>query len=473
MKAKLNILALWVLSSLTNAPISIAGTNAPPNIVYILADDLGYGDLGCYGQKTLKTPNIDRLAKEGMRFTQHYSGSTVCAPSRSTLMEGRHTGHCSVRGNQPPQLTDRSLKLLPAVLRDGGYATGIVGKWGVGDPPLPDDPLRCGFDYAYGYVNMWHAHNFFPEFLYRNGVKETLPGNKLDPAYPFPKLPEGTGVAKDRAIFAPDLIERDALDFIRRNQSRRFFLFISLNLPHNNGEAAQALGDGCEVPDYGEFAGRDWPVVERGFARMSQFVDLTVGRVMEQLKKLGLEENTLLLFSSDNGAYGGGNHDVEFFDSNGALRGYKRDLYEGGIRVPLIVRWPGRVAAGSTNDHVSAMWDLFPTFCDVAGSGSPSGLDGISMLPTLLSRKEQKQHEALYWEFHEQGGSQAVRQGNWKAVRTHIKDSQPEQFELFNLAADPGEKMDLAGQHPEIARRLREWMTRSRQPHPSLNFKNP
>ena len=238
-----------LLFSVSSALLAVA--ERPPNIIYILADDLGYGDPSCYGQTAFETPHIDRLAAEGMRFTRHYSGATVCAPSRSAFLEGRHGGHCSVRGNQPPHLTPADVTTLPMALKPAGYTSAVIGKWGVGHFPQPDDPMRCGFDHAFGYVNMWHAHNCFPEFLYRDGVRIELEGNRLDPDHPFDHLPEGTGVAADRAVFAPDLIEAEALAFIETNRNGPFFLYLALNLPHTNGEAARALGDGNEVPDYG------------------------------------------------------------------------------------------------------------------------------------------------------------------------------------------------------------------------------
>ncbi len=440
-----------------------------PNILYILADDLGYGDLSCYGQQRVATPHLDRLAAEGMRFTQHYSGTTVCAPSRAAFLEGRHTGHTSVRGNQPPQLLDPKITTLPEALKQAGYATAIIGKWGLGHPPPPDDPQRHGFDYAYGYVNMWHAHNFFPEFLYRNGQKVALPGNVTDRTLGFNDMPKGTGVAKNKVTYAPHSLTRDALDYLDRDHRTPFFLFLALNLPHDNGEAFKATGDGNEVPDYGEFAHRDWPKPDRGYARMLQLMDETVGQILAKLEARGLAGNTLVLFGSDNGGSKGSGRNFDFFRSNGALRGIKRDLYEGGIRVPFIVRWPGRIRAGSVSHHVNAMWDLYPTFCDAAGATPPTGLDGISFLPTLLGQGTQRQHAYLYWEFYEQGGSQAVRQGRWKAVRRNIKTG-TESFELFDLDVDLAESRNLAAAQPVVAARLRALMTEAHTPHPVLTF---
>jgi arylsulfatase A-like enzyme len=375
-----------------------------------------------------------------------------------------------VRGNTAGQLLRPESITLPEALKTAGYATAIVGKWGIGHPPPPDDPLRHGFDHAYGYVNMWHAHNFFPEFLYRNGQRERLPGNITDHTLGFDHMPEGTGVAAVRVTYAPQMIEQEAMSFLVANRERPFFLFLALNLPHNNGEKAKATGDGSEVFDLGEFADRDWPPVERGFARMVQYVDLTVGQIMARLRELGLDETTLVVFDSDNGAYGGGGHDVEFFDSNGPFRGYKRDLYEGGIRAPMIARWPGRIQPGTVSDHMNAMWDLYPTFCEVAGASVPDGLDGISFLPTLLGRPDQKQHDRLYWEFHEQGGKQAARVGNWKIVATHLNDGRGPVFELFDLATDPGETTDLAAVHPTRIAALKTVLMAEHRPLPGAEL---
>ncbi|MEZ5278095.1 MAG: arylsulfatase [Opitutaceae bacterium] len=453
---------------LFSATVGLAAT--PPNIVYILADDLGYGDLGCYGQLKVGTPHIDRLAAEGMRFTQHYAGNTVCAPSRSALLEGKHTGHTAVRSNNADQLLRAESITLAESLKAAGYRTGIVGKWGVGHPPPPDDPLRNGFDFAYGYVNMWHAHNCFPEFLYRNGEKILLEGNRLDPAYPFDGMPEGTGVAIDRVVYAPDRIQEEALAFIDRNRAGPFFLYVALNLPHDNGEARRVHGDGNEVPDCGSYADRDWPTPHKEFARMMQHVDDLVGAIEVRLQALGLDQNTLVAFSSDNGPHVGTQDSNTFFDRNGPLRGTKRDLYEGGLRVPLIVKWPGQVEPGATSGHVSAMWDIFPTFAAAAGAEVPGDIDGISFLPTLLGNPPQPGHAYLYWEFYEQGGKQAVRQGDWKAVRTHVRDDQPVLVELFDLAKDPGETTDLSATFPDVTAGLLTLMAEAHQPVDSIDL---
>jgi len=438
-----------------------------PNVIYILADDLGYGDLGVYGQNVIKTPNIDRIAAEGIRFTAHYAGSTVCAPSRSALLTGTHTGHTSVRAN------DRSKTLLLGdddvtvadIFKRAGYKTGLVGKWGVGHPPPPNDPARNGFDYFIGYINMWHAHNFYPEFLYKNGSKVWLDNvlRRPEGANPWAHMPEGTGVAEKKIQFAPDLIEQESLSFIERNRHQPFFLFLSLNLPHANNENTK---NGLHYPDYGHFASEDWPDQEKGFASFVTDIDQTVGRVMERLKELGLDEQTLVIFTSDNGPHAEGGHDPDFFDSNGELRGIKRDLYEGGIRVPMIARWPGKVPEGTTNDHLSAFWDLLPTVAELTGVPAPKGIDGISFLPTLLGHHgDQQQHKYLYWEFYEDGGKQAIRQGKWKAVRLDVRSTSPQPVELYNLNDDPSEQHNIANQHPEKASELLKLMEQAHTPY--------
>ncbi|MFH5884666.1 arylsulfatase [Halalkalibaculum sp. DA3122] len=427
-----------------------------PNVIFILADDLGYGDLGVYGQDIIDTPFIDRMAKEGMKFTAHYAGSTVCAPSRSALLTGTHTGHTSVRANdrsQPLLLEDEDVTVAD-IFKKAGYRTGLVGKWGVGHPPPHNDPARNGFDYFFGYLNMWHAHNFYPEFLYKNGSKVWLDNRLRRPqgTNPWAHMPEGTGVAEQTVQFAPDLIEQESLSFIERNSERPFFLFISLNLPHANNENTE---NGLRASDYGPFAEKDWPEQEKGFARFVTDIDHTVGKVLQKLESLGLDRQTLVIFTSDNGPHAEGGHDPDFFDSNGAMRGIKRDLYEGGIRVPMIVRWPGKVPAGTTSDHISAFWDVLPTVSDLTGIPAPEGIDGISFLPTLLGHPgDQQQHKYLYWEFYEDGGEQAVRQGKWKAVRRQVRSRSPLQVELYDLSRDPSEQHDIADEHPEKAREL-------------------
>lgn len=420
-----------------------------PNIIYILADDLGYGDLGCYGQKKIHTPNIDKLANQGMRFTQHYAGSTVCAPSRCSLMTGLHTGHTYVRGNKAtkpmgqlplPENTSTVAKLL----KSAGYSTALIGKWGLGGPESSGTPKKQGFDYFYGYLCQSHAHNYYPEFLFRNDERVLLKGNKID----NPR-PNGSGVASKRGQYSHDLIADEALQFVNKNADNPFFLYLALTIPHANNEAR---GKGMEVPDYGEYKNKDWPDPQKGYAAMISRMDKDVGRMMKQLKDLGILDNTLVIFTSDNGPHREGGADPEFFDSNGQLRGIKRDLYEGGIRVPMIAHWSGKIKPGSVTNHISAFWDFLPTACDISGVNTPPYIDGISFLSTMLGNTaEQTKHEYLYWEFHEaKYTKQAVLYNNWKLV----KHDSSKPAELYNLDNDIEEKHDISLKYPEILEKV-------------------
>lgn len=444
------------------------------NVVLIVADDLGYGDLGCYGQKTLRTPHIDRMAAEGIRFTSHYTGSTVCAPSRASLLSGRHPGHVTVRGNYEGMLLEDREVTLAELFKQAGYVTGAVGKWGVGHPPPPDDPRRNGFDHFFGYINMWHAHNFYPEFLIRNGKKEKLEGNRtllIDGKNPWADAPEGTGVAEEKVTYVHDLFDREGLEFIERNRDTAFFLYMAYNVPHANNEAGYMFNDGMEVPDYGSYEDRDWPDPEKGFAAMIENLDNSVGMINAKLEELGLAKNTLVIFVSDNGPHEEGNHSADFFDSNGILRGTKRDLYEGGIRTPFVARWPGTIPAGGISGHVSAFWDMMPTFCEIAGVDVPRESDGISFLPTLLGKTEdQENHPHLYFEFYEQGGKQSVLKGDWKAVKLNVRQGEPRAMELYNLKQDPSETRDIASEHPEIVVMMDSLMKASHRPLESMSL---
>ncbi len=440
----------------TLSPNVLGLSKKKPNIIFVLADDLGYGVLGCCGQNRIQTPNIDRMAAEGMRFTDHYAGSTVCAPSRCALMTGQHTGHTYVRGNreiqpmgQLPLLPDTTT--IPRLLKKAGYTTALIGKWGLGGPGSTGIPNNQGFDYFYGYLCQRHAHNYYPEFLFRNEERVPLAGNIL-----AERRADGAGVAVERAQYSHDLIVSEALQFIRKNKDRPFFVYLAVTIPHANNEAGQ---NGMEVPDYGIYQHRSWPAPEKGKAAMITRLDRDLGRIIETLKKLAIDNNTLILFTSDNGPHREGGVDPEFFDSNGPLRGYKRDLYEGGIRVPLIARWPDKIRAGAVSHHVSAFWDFLPTLAELAGVDRRGPTDGVSMLPTLLGRpRRQKQHEFLYWEFHEKGSKQAVRMGNWKAVRFGAQG----ELELYNLKEDIGEKRNLAGRNPDIVAKIENYLKTAR-----------
>jgi arylsulfatase A-like enzyme len=434
--------------------ISGAGGDRP-NIINILADDLGYGDLGCYGQQNIATPNIDRIAAEGMRFTDHYAGSTVCAPSRCALMTGRHTGHCLVRGNARVPLRPSDFTVAE-LFKKAGYATGIIGKWGLGEPDSTGIPNKQGFDYWFGYLNQRHAHNYYPEYLWRNEDKVHL-RNVVTPVNP------PGGVATKRVEYSHDLFAEEALNFVEKHKDGPFFLYLALTIPHANNEARFLNQHGMEIPDYGIYTDKDWPEPQKGHAAMITRMDRDIGRLMARLKALGLDDNTLVMFTSDNGPHKEGRADPVFFRSWGPLRDYKRALYEGGIRVPMIARWPGRIKARSVSNHISAFWDFLPTCAELIGVKAPKNIDGLSMVPTLLGRTGgQKIHKFLYWEFHEQGKKQAVRMGDWKGVRLNVAENPNGPIELYNLKDDIGEKHNVAGQHPQIVAKIKKYMKSAR-----------
>lgn len=426
-----------------------------PNIVFILADDLGYGELGCYGQKKIATPVLDKMAAEGMRFTQFYAGSTVCAPSRSVLMTGQHTGHTRVRGNAgaDAQTLQTGDLTVARVLQQAGYRTGLVGKWGLGLVDEEGEPRKQGFDTYFGYLNQTQAHNHFPNFLWRDGVKVTLPNDivRVGPV-------DGVGYALKPVAYAGDLFAKEAATFVRENRERPFFLFLSVVVPHANNERARALGDGHEVPDYGPYADKPWAATYKGHAAMITRLDHQIGELLAELKELGLDEQTLVIFSSDNGAHqeAGATYDPAFFNVSGPFTGLKRSLTEGGIRVPLLARWPGRIAANSTSSHIGYFGDFMATFADLAGANMPAGRDSLSFAPTLLGHAGQASHPYLYWEFYEQGVSQAVLlNGHWKGIRS-AKTSAP--IQLFDLQTDLREQKDLAAGHPDVVAHIAEIM---------------
>ncbi len=418
-----------------------AAAASQPNIIYVMADDLGYGDLGCYGQEEIKTPNIDQLASEGMRFTDHYSGQTVCRPSRLSLRTGYHTGHTPIGSNADYDLAPND-RITAKLLGEAGYAVGGVGKWALGEADTTGAPHKQGFDLWYGYLNQVAAHNYWPEFLWRNGQKIALE-NEVD--YADSGYAKGlSGVATKKVDYSHDLMTREALRFIRKHQNGPFFFQAHYTIPHANNQAGR---HGMEVPEYGEYKDKEWPETEKGFAAMVTRLDRDVGRIVDLLQELGIAKETLVIFTSDNGPHHEGGHDHAFFNSNGPLRGYKRDLYEGGIRVPMIAWWPGKIEAGSVSDHVSAFWDVMPTACEVAGLEPPGDIDGISFLPELLG-KPQRKHHHLYWKFK---GKIALRQGKWKLVR----NGNEEAYELYNLKKDPGERKNLASHRPELLRQMK------------------
>jgi uncharacterized sulfatase len=413
-----------------------------PNIIYIMADDLGYGDLGCYGQKVIKTPNIDRLAREGIRFTDHYSGHTVCRPSRLVLLTGRHSGHTAISANAPFKLQPGA-RTVTTLLKKAGYATGGVGKWALGGADSTGAPSKQGFDFWFGYLDQGNAHNFYPEYLWKNEKRFPLAGNVVG---------DKKRVSVKRTTYAHDLLTEEALEFIRANATRPFCLQAHYTIPHANNEGGRATGNGLEVPNPGIYANRDWPATEKGFAAMIGRLDGDVGRLVALLKELGIERKTLVIFTSDNGPHQEGGHKMEFFDSNGPLRGYKRDFYEGGIRVPMIACWPGQIRPGTVSNHPSAFWDFLPTACELAGVAVPQDIDGISYRAAMLGLDGQRRHEYLYWQAGLKGrlSKIAIRQGNWKGVR--IGSDKP--LELYNLATDIGEQKNLAAAEPAIVKRL-------------------
>ncbi|GAA4413411.1 arylsulfatase [Nibrella viscosa] len=440
-----------------------SGPRRKPNIIYILADDLGYGDLACYGQKVIQTPNLDRMAREGMRFTQHYAGSTVCAPSRSALMTGLHTGHTRIRGNARFPLLPED-KTVAEYLKEAGYTTALIGKWGLGEDGSSGVPRKQGFDYFYGYLNQTHAHNHFPDFLWRNEEKVRLANEVV---YAESGGVKGIGSAATKRVeWTQDLFTKEALQFIEQSKQSPFFLYLSYVAPHANNEHRLASPHGMEVPDYGPYANRDFSDVQKGLAASITKLDADVGSLLAKLNELKLDENTLVIFTSDNGPHAEGGNDPAYFNSSGGLRGIKRDLYEGGIRVPMITRWPGKIKAGAVTSHPSAFWDFLPTACALAGIQPSTQIDGISYLPTLLGKGTQKQHPYLYWEFHEQGRKQAVRQGNYKLISL-LKDNQ---WELYDLSRDPAEQQNIAAQHPAVVSRLKSIMTEARVPSEEFPF---
>ncbi|MBN1342545.1 MAG: arylsulfatase [Phycisphaerae bacterium] len=432
------------------------GAGRPPNIIFILADDLGYGDLGCYGQKQIQTPNLDRFAAEGVRFTQAYAGSTVCAPSRCCLMTGRDTGHARIRGNARVPLLPKDVTVAE-VLKQAGYATGIVGKWGLGEAETTGIPTRQGFDEWFGYLNQRNAHNHYPHFLWRNEKKVLLKGNlgsgeagKPYDEYGLEAAKLQTGPDGKRREYSQDLFTAEALDFVARHHRGPFFLYLAYTIPHANNEGGRATGNGMEVPDYGPYADKPWRDPQKGHAAMITRMDRDIGRLMAKLRELGIDKDTIVFFSSDNGPHREGGALPDFFDSNGAVKGIKRDLYEGGIRVPTMARWPGKIKAGTVSDQAWAFWDFLPTAAELAGVKPPAGIEGLSIVPTLVGTPGQRQHEYLYWEFHEGASKQAVRMGDWKAVR--LGPGKP--LELYDLKTDIGEEHDVAREHPDVVAKI-------------------
>ncbi|MEM7145564.1 MAG: arylsulfatase [Verrucomicrobiota bacterium] len=438
-----------ICSTPSTAAKKLDETSRFPNIIFIMADDLGYGDLGCYGQKEIKTPHLDRMATEGTRFTQCYAGSTVCAPTRCVLMTGKHTGHARVRGNVGYTGPDRERVLVPLldedltvaeVLQEAGYATGAFGKWGLGEAETTGTPTRQGFDDWFGFLNQRHAHGFYPEYIWENDSMLSLDGN----------------LGGHQGEWIHDQFTDFALDFIRENRDGPFFLYAAYTIPHGR----------YEIPSDGPYTEKPWPQDVKNYAAMVTRLDADVGKILALLNELGIDENTVVFFTSDNGA------EITYFrraklideyetilQSPGPFRGWKRDLTDGGIRVPMIARWPGRIPANTTSDFVWAFWDFLPTAAALAGIDPPAGIDGISVLPALLGQ-DQSGHEFLYWEFFERGFQQAVRYQDFKAIRA--KRGYP--LQLFEITKDPREENDIAANHPLVIQRIEEYLETARSP---------
>jgi len=448
MKNKVGLL-LGSLSCVAAQNVVAQTKSSQPNIIYILADDLGYGDLGCYGQQKFSTPNIDAMANDGMRFTQNYSGSTVSAPSRCCLLTGKHTGHAAIRGNtnekgSDGKLYDTSLPdaevTIAELLKTQNYATACIGKWGMGGVGSEGHPNKQGFDYFYGYLGQANAHWYYPEYIHENST-EVLLGKK---------------------VYTHDLFENKALEFIKTNAEKPFFLYLAVTIPHAELQIPAEYRTAYEnsfMPEKahkGDYSPQEKP--HATFAAMVSRLDITVGKLNLLLRDLKLDENTIVVFSSDNGPHKEGGADPQFFNGGGGLRGVKRDLYEGGIRVPMIVKWPQVVKSGTVSNQPIAFWDVLPTLAEVGTVKPTSKIDGVSFLPTLKGKKQSIKHQPFYWEFYEQGGKQAVISGDWKLIKLNVKTPEKTYFELYNIKNDLSEKNNLASTQPAMVKKLSKLM---------------
>lgn len=453
-----------------------------PNIIYIYADDLGYGELGCYGQQKIKTPNLDRMAKEGMRFTQHYTSTPVCAPARCMLMTGKHGGHSYIRGNYElggfEDSTEGGQMPLPEgtmtiarLMKQAGYVTGAIGKWGLGMSNTTGDPNKQGFDYFYGYLDQKQAHNFYPTHLWENGKWDTLNNPFIYVHRPIPKnSPDSAFDYYKGKDYSLTKMAEKTLEFIKKNKNKPFFLYLPYTGPHVSLQAPdeavnEYVGQFNESPYYGEkgYAPTKYPLST--YAAMITYMDKQIGRVMALLKELKLDENTIVMFSSDNGTtFNVGGVNAEYFNSVGGLRGRKQDLYEGGIREPFIARWPGKIPAGTTSDLISVQYDLMATLSDLTGIKTwPT--DGISFLPTLMGmNNQQKKHGYIYFEFPEKSGQVAIRMGKWKAVKSNMKKNKNAPWEIYDLSVDENETTDIAAQHPELVQLFEQILKKEHQP---------
>lgn len=447
------------------AESSVAEVPSRPNIIVILADDLGFGEVGCYGQTVIQTPRLDEMAAEGMRFTHFYAGATVCAPSRSVLMTGQHHGHTRVRGNagrtnpSAQALLDEDVTVAE-VLSAAGYRTALYGKWGLGDVGEAESglPRKQGFDEFYGYLSQHRAHNHFPEYLWENETKVSLK-NVVEPVGEF-----GGGYATEQVEFADDLFAERALEFVSRDDAAPFFLYWSLVVPHANNERTRAVGNGANVPDFGPYADKDWPEQDKGHAAMITRLDQHVGRLLDRLEERGIAKNTLVLFTSDNGPHNESRHNLDRFTPSGPYSGIKRSLTDGGIRVPTIAWWPGTVKAGTESGFAGSFADVMATAAQLANVEAPQNTDSLSIVPELTGHPDaQQQHEFLYWEFHEGGFRQAcLYNGRWKGLRRL-----GEPVRLYDTDADAAEKVDVAADHPDLSEKITAYLDGARWPNPN------
>ncbi|OHX64801.1 arylsulfatase [Flammeovirga pacifica] len=468
--------ALAISCASSSKSTTKANKGSKPNIIYILADDLGYGDLSSYGQQKFTTPNIDALAEGGIKFTQHYCGSAVCAPSRSTLMTGQHTGHTPIRGNKELKGQEGQTPLpknaytVAEVMKDAGYTTGAFGKWGLGFIGSEGDAINQGFDTFYGYNCQRVAHRYYPEYLWDNDQKDFLPGNDWT----------------NKVTYAPDVIQEKTLEFIEDNKNKPFFVYVPFTLPHAELIAPadsvinKFKGKYPETPhdetkrytsDYGPNIKKEMYCPQEtphaAFASMIYTLDIYVGQIVDKVEELGIADNTIIMFASDNGPHEEGGADPAFFNSGGNLRGVKRDLYEGGVRTPFIVKWPNKIKAGETSTHISAFWDVLPTLADIVGIEVSAPTDGISFLPTLMGQEQKESHPYMYWELPVRGGRQAVRLNQWKGVKYNITKPNA-RLELYNLENDPEETEDVSAQYPEVVKEIEKIMVDARVDNPTF-----
>jgi arylsulfatase A-like enzyme len=435
-----------LLSLLLAAQVSslIAQERPLPNVIFIMADDLGIGDIGPYGQKIIKTPAIDKLSTEGIRFAQHYVGAPVCGPSRCSVITGKHTGRINIRGNAltPKSQGEEFDKPLAAkeitiaeIMKRKGYATAVIGKWGLGGPDSEGSPNKQGFDYFFGYLNQASAHKHFPQFLFENNTRVTL----------------------NKKVYSHDAMEEKALNFIEKNAGSPFMLYFVPTLPHAellvpNDDIGEYAGMFTEKPFPGDPTGVGFAPQARPigtYAAMVARLDKSVERILDLLKQRNIDKNTIVIFTSDNGVHDRAGYNPDVLDSNGPFKGIKRDMYEGGIRTPFIVRWPDKIKPGTVSFHISAFYDLLPTLCHIIGVKAPESTDGVSFLPSLTGKGIQQKHDFLYWELHESGGRQAVLKDNWKLIRFNADNKDAWKYELYNISQDPGEQMNVLAQYPE------------------------